>query len=81
MAERSSQSDRERSAILNYPQLLKRYARLLEVSVTLASTLDLDDLLQHVVEAAKELTECEATSLLLYDPGTRHLHFEAATGS
>ena len=80
MTERSSQSDRERSAILNYPQLLKRYARLLEVSVNLASTLDLDDLLQHVVDAAKELTECEATSLLLYDPGTRHLHFEAATG-
>jgi len=80
VTERSSQSDRERSAILNYPQLLKRYARLLEVSVNLASTLDLDDLLQHVVDAAKELTECEATSLLLYDPGTRHLHFEAATG-
>ncbi len=81
MTDQSRQTDRERSAILNYPQLLKRYARLLEVSVTLASTLDLDDLLQHVVEAAKELTECEATSLLLYDPATRHLHFEAATGA
>jgi signal transduction histidine kinase len=80
MAEAPSQIERDRSAIRNYPQLLKRYARLLEVSVNLASTLDLDALLQHVVEAAKELTECEATSLLLYDPGTRHLHFEAATG-
>jgi signal transduction histidine kinase len=75
------QSERERSAIRNYPQLVKRYARLLEVSVDLASTLDLDVLLQHVVEAAKELTESEATSLLLYDPATRHLHFEAATGA
>jgi len=80
VAEAPSQIERDRSAIRNYPQLLKRYARLLEVSVNLASTLDLDTLLQHVVEAAKELTECEATSLLLYDPGTRHLHFEAATG-
>jgi signal transduction histidine kinase len=60
---------------------VRRYARLLEVSVDLASTLDLDALLQHIVDAAKELTECEATSLLLYDPATRHLHFEAATGA
>jgi len=75
------QTERERSAIRNYPQLLHRYARLLEVSVDLASTLNLDTLLQHIVEAAKELTECEATSLLLYDPTTLHLHFEAATGA
>jgi GAF domain-containing protein len=71
VSEHPSQVERDRSAIRNYPHLLKRYARLLEVSVNLASTLDLDTLLQHVVEAAKELTECEATSLLLYDPGTR----------
>jgi signal transduction histidine kinase len=75
------QTERDRSAIRNYPQLVKRYARLLEVSVDLASTLDLDVLLQHVVDAAKELTESEATSLLLYDQATRHLHFEAATGA
>jgi signal transduction histidine kinase len=81
VSEHPSQVERDRSAIRNYPHLLKRYARLLEVSVNLASTLDLDTLLQHVVEAAKELTECEATSLLLYDPGTRHLYFEAATGA
>jgi signal transduction histidine kinase len=81
VTEGRGQAERDRSAILNYPQLVRRYARLLEVSVDLASTLDLDALLQHVVDAAKELTECEATSLLLYDPATRHLHFEAATGA
>lgn len=81
MTELPGQNEREQSAIRNYPQLLRRYARLLEVSVDLASTLDLDALLQHVVDAAKELTECEATSLLLYDQATRHLHFEAATGA
>jgi signal transduction histidine kinase len=81
VSDRRGQTERERSAILNYPQLVRRYARLLEVSVDLASTLDLDTLLQIVVNAAKELTECEATSLLLYDPATHHLHFEAATGA
>jgi signal transduction histidine kinase len=75
----SFEAEREQSAIRNYPQLLRRYARLLEVTYNLASTFDLNALLGHVVEAAQELTDCEATSLLLYDPKTRHLHFEAAT--
>jgi signal transduction histidine kinase len=73
------EAERDQSAIRNYPQLLRRYARLLEVTHILASTFDLNTLLGHVVEAAQELTDCEATSLLLYDPKTRHLHFEAAT--
>jgi signal transduction histidine kinase len=71
----------DRSAPPGDPQLLHRYARLLEVSIELASTLDPDALMQNVVEAARELTGCEATSLLLHDPTTRHLHFEAATGA
>jgi signal transduction histidine kinase len=73
------EAERDQSAIRNYPQLLRRYARLLEVTYNLASTFDLNTLLGHVVEAAQELTDCEATSLLLYDPKTRQLHFEAAT--
>lgn len=80
MGETGPTAERDRSAIRNYPHLVRRYAQLLEVSVVLASTLDLDALLQSVVDAARDLTECEATSLLLYDPATRHLHFEAATG-
>jgi signal transduction histidine kinase len=72
--------DRERSAIRNYPHLLRRYARLVEVTTDLASTLDLDSLLDHIVQAAQELTHSEAASLLLYDSQTHHLYFEAATG-
>ncbi len=64
----------------SYPRLLHRYERLLELSSDLVSTLDLDTLLQHIVEAAEELTESEAASLLLYDPQSDHLYFEAATG-
>ncbi len=79
MTKPHTEADRDQSAIRNYPQLLRRYARLLEVTYNLASTFDLRTLLGHVVEAAQELTDCEATSLLLYDPKTRHLHFEAAT--
>ncbi len=67
------------SAIRNYPLLLHRYARLLEVTSDLASTFNLESLLQRIVDAARELTESEAALLLLYDGGTRHLYFEAAS--
>ncbi|HEY45253.1 MAG: hypothetical protein AMJ88_04355 [Anaerolineae bacterium SM23_ 63] len=71
---------REISAITNYPRLLKRYARLLEIASELVSVLDLSTLLQHIVDAAQELTESEGASLLLYDPQTHQLYFQAATG-
>jgi signal transduction histidine kinase len=67
------------SVIRNFPRLLQRYARLLEVTTDLTSTLDLDTLLDHIVHAAREITDCEAASLLLYDPQSNHLYFEAAT--
>jgi signal transduction histidine kinase len=46
----------------------------------MVSVLDLNTLLQHIVDAAQELTESEGASLLLYDPQTHHLYFQAATG-
>lgn len=70
---------REESAIRNYPQLVRKYQRLLEVSQQLVSTLELQSLLNSIVDAAKELTESEAASLLLHDPQSNNLHFEAAT--
>jgi signal transduction histidine kinase len=67
------------TAIRNYPLLLHRYERLLEVTSDLASTLDLRVLLQHIVEAAQESTDSEAASLLLYDGESHQLYFEAAS--
>lgn len=67
--------------IRNYPKLLNRYQRLLELTSDLAATFDLDTLLQRIVVAARELTDSEASSLLLYDKQTRSLYFEAATGA
>jgi len=60
------------------PQHLER---LLEVSRTLSSTLDLPQLLQTVVDSAAELTQSEAASILLYDSSAGELRFEAASGS
>jgi signal transduction histidine kinase len=63
----------------DYERLLRRYDQLHELFSSLAATLDLDVLLHRIVEAARVLTECEAVSLLLYDPQSQNLYFEAAT--
>lgn len=56
-------------------------ARLVEVSVTLSSTLDLRQLLQYIIGAAAELLNTEAASIMLYDDTLNELRFAAATGS
>ncbi|MBN2469729.1 MAG: GAF domain-containing sensor histidine kinase [Anaerolineae bacterium] len=63
----------------NYAQLLARYERLMEISRQLTSTLDLNALLDRIIMAAIELTDTEAASILLLDPQTNELRFEAAT--
>ena len=55
--------------------------RLVELSVVLNSTLDLDALLQLITATATELLDCEAASILLYDEKDKRLFFAAATGS
>src|SRR5688500_17516284 len=59
----------------------KQLKRLVELSVTLNSTLDLDALLQLITATATELLDCEAASILLYDERQSRLYFAAATGS
>ncbi|HKZ70998.1 MAG TPA: GAF domain-containing sensor histidine kinase [Anaerolineales bacterium] len=56
-------------------------ARLVEVSVTLSSTLDLRQLLNYIISAAAELLNTEVASIMLYDEQLNELHFAAATGS
>ena len=55
--------------------------RLVELSMTLNSTLDLDELLQTITAAATELLDCEASSILLYDEKNPRLYFAASTGT
>jgi signal transduction histidine kinase len=60
---------------------LESYRRLLAISQVLTSTLDLFTLLELIVNAARDLTRTEATSILLLDNKTGDLYFEAVTGS
>ena len=56
-------------------------ARLVEVSVTLSSTLDQQQLITYIISAAAELLNSETASILLYDSKLNELRFAAATGS
>jgi len=59
----------------------KQLTRLMEVSLTLNSTLNLDDLLQYIIKSAVEILHCEAASLLLHDEKRNRLFFAASTGT
>jgi signal transduction histidine kinase len=58
---------------------LDRYKRLIEISRDLASTLDLDPLLDRILAAARDISGAEVASILLYDSAARQLYFQAAT--
>jgi signal transduction histidine kinase len=58
---------------------LDSYLQLIDIARDLASTLDLDVLLDRIVEAAADITSAEAASILLYDNTSRQLYFQVAT--
>jgi len=60
-------------------QTLDGYLRLIEIARDLASTLDLDTLLNDIVHASADITHAEAASILLYDDTARQLYFQVAT--
>lgn len=62
-------------------QMINQLARLVEISVTLNSTLQLEPLLSYILDTAAELLDCEAASILLYDQQKDELWFAAITGS
>jgi len=59
--------------------LLERYQILLEIARDLASTLNLDTLLNHIAQAASDLSDAQAASILLYDEIKQVLYFDATT--
>jgi signal transduction histidine kinase len=58
---------------------LEGYRRLIAIARDLASTLDLDVLLNRIVRAAADITEAGAASILLYDDAARQLNFQVTT--
>lgn len=74
----SERAEGDDAPLRRYVRALARYERLLEISRTLISTLDINALLEQIVVAATELTDTVASSILLVDKRTGVLRFEAA---
>lgn len=79
MSAQSTGYSQDHISLDSYRQLMARYERLMEISRQLNSTLDLGALLNRIVHAAVELTDTEEASILLLDPTTGELRFEAAS--
>ncbi len=60
-------------------KLLDSYRLLIDTARDLASTLDLDTLLNRIVSVSSELTGAEAASILLYDEAAHQLYFQVTT--
>ena len=61
-------------------ELVFQRSRLLEISVTLNSTLELNRLLQFIMDSTADLVDSEGASILLVDENTKDLFFAAAKG-
>lgn len=57
-----------------------RLERLVEISISISSTLDVKYLLELVSQAITDLTGCEASSILLLEKNNGHLFLAAASG-
>ncbi len=62
-----------------YQRMVARFERMMEISRKLNSTLDLGALLNRIIDAATELTDTEEASILLIDPSSGQLRFEASS--
>ncbi|HEY75217.1 MAG TPA: GAF domain-containing sensor histidine kinase [Thermoflexia bacterium] len=60
---------------------IARLERIIEISRSLNSTLNLPRLLHQILEAAQELTQTEACSIILQDRKSGDLRFEATIGA
>lgn len=69
----------DKQTLADNAKLLDGYRRLIDISRDLASTLDLNPLLNRIVRAAADITSAEAASILLYDDTSRQLFFQVAT--
>ncbi len=70
----------EQAKIAELRAAVRQLSTLAEISVQLNATLDIDQLLQYIIQEARQLLDCEGASILLHDPQKGDLFFAAASG-
>lgn len=66
---------------LQLQKTVKRLQRLVDLSASLNSTLNVKDLLDTIIHTATDILGCEAGSILLFDEKSGDLFFAAASGT
>lgn len=69
----------DEQSLRTYIKTTARFERLMEISKTFNSTLDLNTLLERIIKAAIELTDTETASIMLVDQTTGELRFQVAS--
>ncbi|MEK6752778.1 MAG: HD domain-containing phosphohydrolase [Chloroflexota bacterium] len=69
------------SVTANLQRMLQMMERLMEINITLNSTLALGQVLDLIMVKAVEMLECEAGSILLYNKEKDCLYFSASTSA
>src|SRR5512146_889167 len=62
-------------------RMLEKMERLMEINITLNSTLQLNQVLDLIIDKAVEMLECEAGSILLYNREKDCLYFSTSTSA
>lgn len=75
------QTNETLSVPVQLQQMLRKMERLMEINLTLSSTLELNQVLDLIIANAVEMLECEAGSILLYNKERGSLTFSASTSA
>jgi signal transduction histidine kinase len=65
--------------VFDLKRTLGQFTRLIEISLSLNSTLEQERILPSILETASEVLDCEAVSVMLYDEEVAELRFVAST--
>lgn len=65
--------------VVDLKRTLGQFGRLIEISLSLNSTLEQESILPSIIETASEILDCEAVSILLYNEDSGELRFAAST--
>lgn len=75
-----SKKKKNKKVLSDLRYLLDQMNLVHEVSMQISERKSLARLLTEIMESSKTVMNAEASSLLLYDPGDKALHFQVATG-
>jgi signal transduction histidine kinase len=77
----TQQGEAQEPTIAGLSRQVSALERLAEISASLSSTTDLDTIIERIMAAVVELTDCEEASVLLWNTNKHQLVFAAATNA